>query len=80
MGLGLGLCTIEGLLEIVHQVLDIFKPELIDAASNTAVRMPSRPSMRFRPKLAESCVKSGPGSDAILVVSWLTGADDACLE
>ncbi len=60
MGLGLGLCTIEGLLEIVHQVLDIFKPELIDAASNTAVRMPSRPSMRFRPKLAESCVKSGP--------------------
>src|SRR5258706_14490378 len=36
-----------------HQVL-------IDAASNTAVRMPSRPSMRFRPKLPESCAKSGP--------------------
>src|SRR6266852_8767116 len=33
---------------------------LMDAASNTAVRMPSRPSMRFRPKLAESCAKSGP--------------------
>src|ERR1700730_1108573 len=32
----------------------------IDAASNTAVRMPSRPSMRFRPKLAASCAKSGP--------------------
>src|SRR5258708_17912907 len=60
MGLGLGLCTIEGLLEIVHQVLDIFKPELIDAASNTAARMPSRPSIRFRPRLAESCAKSGP--------------------
>src|SRR5713226_8199829 len=33
---------------------------LMDAASNTAVRMPSRPSMRFRPRLAESCAKSGP--------------------
>src|SRR5580704_6962474 len=33
---------------------------LIDTASNTAVRMPSRPSMRFRPKLAASCAKSGP--------------------
>src|SRR6266853_3972844 len=33
---------------------------LIGAASNTAVRMPSRPSMRFRPKLAESCANSGP--------------------
>src|SRR5258708_35820312 len=33
---------------------------LLDAASNTAVRMPSRPSMRFRPRLAESCAKSGP--------------------
>jgi Transposase DDE domain len=33
---------------------------LIDAASNTAVRTPSRPSMRLRPKLAESCAKSGP--------------------
>src|SRR5258707_15730272 len=33
---------------------------LIDAASNTAVRMPSRPSMRFRPRLAASCAKSGP--------------------
>ena len=33
MGLGLALCTIEGLLEIVHQVLDIFKPELTDTAS-----------------------------------------------
>src|ERR1700722_19006439 len=33
---------------------------LIDTASNTAVRMPSRPSMRFRPKLAESCANSGP--------------------
>jgi hypothetical protein len=41
MGLGLVLCTIEGLLEIVHQVLDIFKPELIEAASNTAIRMPT---------------------------------------
>jgi hypothetical protein len=41
MELGLGLCTIEGLLEIDHQVLDIFKPELIDAASNTAIRMPT---------------------------------------
>src|SRR5712671_2260958 len=33
---------------------------LMDAASNTAVRMPSRPSMRFRPRLPESCAKSGP--------------------
>ena len=33
---------------------------LIDTASNTAVRMPSRPSMRFRPKLAASCANSGP--------------------
>ena len=33
---------------------------VIDAASNTAVKMPSRPSMRFRPKLAENCAKSGP--------------------
>src|ERR1700716_184020 len=33
---------------------------LIDAASNTAVRMPSRPSPRFRPKSAESCAKAGP--------------------
>src|SRR3984893_16157911 len=33
---------------------------LTDAASNTAVRMPSLPSMRFRPKLAKSCSKSGP--------------------
>jgi len=33
MGLGLGLYTIEGLLEIVHQVLGIFKPELIDTDS-----------------------------------------------
>src|SRR6266436_5150395 len=33
---------------------------LIDTASNTAVRMPSRPSMRFRPRLAESCANSGP--------------------
>src|ERR1700733_684367 len=33
---------------------------LVDAASNTAVRMPSRPSMRFRPRLAASCAKSGP--------------------
>src|SRR6266446_2395604 len=33
---------------------------LIDTASNTAVRMPSRPSMRFRPRLAESCRMSGP--------------------
>src|SRR6266851_3838146 len=33
---------------------------LMDAASNTAVRMPSRPSMRFRPKFAEGCAKSGP--------------------
>src|SRR5208337_4785901 len=32
----------------------------IHAASNTAVRMPSRPSMRLRPKFAESCAKSGP--------------------
>src|SRR6266478_4843731 len=32
---------------------------LIDTASNTAVRMPSWPSMRFRPKLAESCANSG---------------------
>src|ERR1700738_2923282 len=32
----------------------------MDAASNTAVRMPSRPSMRFRPRLAASCAKSGP--------------------
>src|SRR6202011_4988995 len=32
----------------------------VDAASNTAVRIPSRPSMRLRPKLAESCTKSGP--------------------
>src|SRR5713101_5589219 len=36
-----------------HQVL-------IHAASNTAVRMPSRPSMRLRPRLAETCAKSGP--------------------
>jgi hypothetical protein len=44
MGLGLALCTIEGLLEIVHQVLDIFKLELTDTASNIAVRSfsPSR--------------------------------------
>src|SRR5258708_38602590 len=34
--------------------------QLVHAASNTAVRMPSRPSMRFRPRLAESCGKSGP--------------------
>src|ERR1700730_1367970 len=34
--------------------------QFVHAASNTAVRMPSRPSMRFRPKLAESCAKSGP--------------------
>src|SRR5271155_5235176 len=33
---------------------------LIDAASNTAARMPSRPSMRFRPKFAESCANPGP--------------------
>src|SRR5260370_27341485 len=33
---------------------------LVDAASNTAVRMPSRPSMRLRPRLAASCAKSGP--------------------
>ena len=33
---------------------------LIGAASNNAVRMPSRPSMRFRPKLAASCANSGP--------------------
>src|ERR1700722_3331012 len=33
---------------------------LLGAASNTAARMPSRPSMRFRPKLAASCAKSGP--------------------
>src|SRR5580704_12380049 len=33
---------------------------LIDTASNTAVRMPSRPSMRLRPRLAASCAKSGP--------------------
>src|ERR1700726_4570021 len=37
-----------------------FYQALTGAASNTAVRMPSRPSMRFRPKLAESCAKSGP--------------------
>src|SRR3984893_14921245 len=33
---------------------------LADAASNTAVRMPSWPSRRFRPKLATSCMMSGP--------------------
>src|ERR1700730_13325519 len=33
---------------------------LIDTASNTAVRTPSRPSIRFRPKLAASCANSGP--------------------
>src|SRR3981081_1827120 len=33
---------------------------LVHAASNTAVRMPSRPSMRFRPRLAESSAKPGP--------------------
>src|ERR1700693_643144 len=33
---------------------------LVDTASNTAVRMPSRPSMRFRPRLAAICAKSGP--------------------
>ena len=32
----------------------------IFAASNTAVRMPSRPSMKLRPRLAASCAKSGP--------------------
>ena len=32
----------------------------VDAASNTAVRMPSRPSMRFRPRLAASCDKVRP--------------------
>src|SRR3981189_793847 len=34
--------------------------QLVHAASNTALRTPSRPSMRFRPRLAESCAKSGP--------------------
>src|ERR1700726_1463215 len=34
--------------------------QLVHAASNTAVRMPSRPSARLRPRLAESCTKSGP--------------------
>src|SRR6266852_6305918 len=34
--------------------------QLVHAASNTALRMPSRPSRRFRPKLAESWAKSGP--------------------
>src|ERR1700722_13683561 len=33
---------------------------IIQAASNTAVRTPSRPSIRFRPKLAASCANSGP--------------------
>src|SRR6266568_950946 len=33
---------------------------LVHAASSTAVRMPIRPSMRFRPKLAASSAKSGP--------------------
>src|SRR5262249_37039725 len=33
---------------------------LIGAASKTAVRMPSRPSIRFRVRLAASCAKSGP--------------------
>jgi len=36
MGLGLGLRTIEGLLEIVHQVLDIFKPEAIEQVVRAA--------------------------------------------
>src|ERR1700676_2473002 len=39
---------------------DIPRQLLVGAASNTAVRMPSRPSMRFRPRLAASCAKSGP--------------------
>src|SRR3984957_522555 len=33
---------------------------IIQAASNTAVRTPSRPSIRFRPKLAASCANSDP--------------------
>src|SRR5258708_8777103 len=32
----------------------------VDVVSNTAVRIPSRPSMRFLPKLAASSTKSGP--------------------
>jgi len=32
----------------------------LDVASNTAVRIPSRPSMKLRPRLAESCAKSDP--------------------
>src|SRR5579885_47004 len=33
---------------------------LIHTASNTAVRMPRRPSMRFRPRLPVACTKFGP--------------------
>src|SRR5262249_50861465 len=39
--------------------LDSFQV-LLGTASNTALKMPSRPSMRFRPKLAASTAKSGP--------------------
>src|SRR5260370_35793663 len=34
--------------------------QFVHAASNTAVRTPIRLSRKFRPKLAESCAKSGP--------------------
>src|SRR5579864_6294422 len=43
--------------------VDIFldrSQALIGAASKTAVRMPSRPSSRLRPRLAASWAKSGP--------------------
>src|ERR1700736_3630008 len=33
---------------------------LVEIASNTALRIPTRPSMMFRPRLAASCAKSGP--------------------
>src|ERR1700744_965860 len=36
------------------------RPALAEIASNTALRMPTRPSTMLRPRLAASCAKSGP--------------------
>src|SRR6266436_1633609 len=49
--------------------------QLVHAASNTAIRTPIRPAMRFRPKLAASRAKSGPNTS----LDWVVAAGTASM-